>query len=142
MFCVVVRSIQCHGRIRKRAHVRTKTILIVEDDNHIRDLLEDILKEEIKCNVFGASDGHTALLLLHKVTPDLFLLDYRLPYGINGINLIYHIRSVNTFEHTPIILMSACLDLKLPIVQGVRFLRKPFELDILLRLVQEDMCRV
>lgn len=117
----------------------TKSILIVEDDKDIRDLLEDIIKEEIKCKVFGVSNGNAALLMLHKIAPDLFLLDYRLPGNINGVELIYRIRSIRIFENTPIILMSACLFWEHPGVHGVRFLRKPFELGIFLEVVEQSL---
>jgi DNA-binding response OmpR family regulator len=116
------------------------TILIVEDDQDIRELLRDILEEEIKCRVFGVSDGDEALFLLNEIVPHLFLLDYRLPGNINGIELIYSIRDVEIFKKTPIILMSACLSFEPPTMQDVSFMRKPFELDIFLRLVQERIC--
>ena len=117
----------------------TKSVLIVEDDIGIRDLLEDILTEEVKCSVSVASDGYAALLLLHKTVPDLFLLDYRLPGEINGAELICRIRAIKVFQETPIILMSACFFWEYPSVLGVRFLRKPFELDRFLQIVQEEI---
>ncbi len=119
----------------------TKSILIVEDDQDIRAILEEIIREEIKCSVYGVSNGHEALFLLNAMMPHLFLLDYRLPGNMNGVELIYLIREEEIFCKTPIILMSACLALKPPALEGVRFLRKPFELDLFLRMVQEEICR-
>jgi DNA-binding response OmpR family regulator len=112
----------------------SKRILIVEDDIAIRDTLKVVIEEEMMYQVLLALDAETALDMLQAVAPDLFLLDYRLP-GMNGVQLIWHIRAIKTHKQTPIILMSACLFWES--VNGVRFLRKPFDLDVFLQVVEE-----
>lgn len=112
--------------------MQSKVIFIVEDDNAILDVLRDLLEDEMECQVSTSLSGETALNMLHKTTPDLFVLDYRLP-GMNGIKLIERIRSIKIFNHTPIILMSACLSCDR--VEGVQFLCKPFDLNVFLQMV-------
>jgi len=115
---------------------RSASILIVEDDPGIRDILEEVFEGETNHQVLLAEDGETALKILQTATPKLFLLDYKLP-GMNGLELTERIRSMKGYETTPVVLMSA------NIFQGdlskfqLKYVRKPFELDELLQLVEE-----
>jgi CheY-like chemotaxis protein len=115
-----------------------KSILIVEDDSGIRDTLEEILQEETIHQIFLAQDGETALKMLQTAMPDLFLLDYRLP-DINGLELLDHIRRIKGYEQTPVVLMSASLFRENIAGQHLRYLRKPFDLDRLLQMVEEAL---
>jgi DNA-binding NtrC family response regulator len=115
-----------------------KSILIVEDDPGIREILEDILQEETIHQIFIAQDGQTALNMLQTTTPALFLLDYRLP-DINGIELINRIRSLKEYEQTPVVLMSASLCWENISGHNLTYLRKPFDLDRLLQVVEEAL---
>ena len=59
-----------------------RTILIVEDDKNIADLLRLYLeKEDMACHVAG--DGLAGLEKFQQVQPDLVLLDIMLP-GMDG----------------------------------------------------------
>ena len=49
-----------------------KSILIVEDDTGIREILEDILQEETIHQIFIAQDGQTALNMLQTARPAHF----------------------------------------------------------------------
>ncbi len=113
-----------------------KNILIVEDDPGIRDILGEILQEETIHQVFLAPDGETALNMLQTTTPDLLLVDYKLP-GMNGLELLNHIRRINGYEHTPIMLMSASLLREDITEHHFRYIRKPFDLDKLLAMVED-----
>lgn len=110
----------------------SKTILIVEDDSAIRDVLKAVINDETAHQVFAAPDAETALDMLHQIIPGLFLVDYMLP-GMNGIEFIERIRQ-NGHKHTPIVIITACL-----LWQGVtdvQVLHKPFELDTFLQIVE------
>ncbi len=65
---------------------RTGTILVVEDDPELRELLALILKDEGH-RVMAAPDGISALELVARgaVQPDLILADYNLPNGMDGL---------------------------------------------------------
>src|SRR5260370_12123123 len=78
----------------------TKSILVVEDDSGIRDILEEVLQEETIHQVFLAQDGETALNMLQTAAPNLFLLDYRLP-DINDLDLLHHLRRTKAYDHQP-----------------------------------------
>lgn len=110
-----------------------KSILIVEDDVAIRDVLKAVINSETAHQVFIAQSPEIALSMLETVTPNLFLVDYMLP-GMNGTEFIEKIRQ-NGYKHTPIVLMSACLFWES--ADSVRFLRKPFDLDQFLQVINE-----
>src|SRR3954469_1659551 len=63
----------------------TKTILICDDDQGMRDTLTAILKRDYR--VVTVSSGETALALLKNEDVDLILLDVRLP-GISGFDVL------------------------------------------------------
>ena len=68
---------------------RRKTILIVDDDEGMRETLTVILRRDYR--VLRASTGESALQMMEKEEVDLMLLDVRLP-GINGFEVLKIIR--------------------------------------------------
>ncbi|HET6609402.1 MAG TPA: chemotaxis protein CheB [Rhodopila sp.] len=67
---------------------RVGTILVVEDDPEVRELLDTFLNDEGH-QATTAPDGVTALTLVARgdVRPDIILADYNLPNGMNGIEV-------------------------------------------------------
>jgi CheY-like chemotaxis protein len=68
-----------------------KTILIVEDDDDIRQLLCALMERDAH-RVLEASDGEEALRLVERAPPDLVLLDVNLP-GIDGPEVCRQLRA-------------------------------------------------
>ena len=129
----------CYPQLKKSNDVNgAKSILIVEDDAGIREILGEILQEETIHQVFFAEDGETALNMLQTTTPKLFLLDYKLP-GMTGLELVDHLRRICGYEQTPMVLMSASLFGKDISKYHLRYIQKPFDLDQLLQLVEETL---
>jgi two-component system CheB/CheR fusion protein len=85
---------------------RAGSILIIEDDGELRDLLEMILKEEGH-RPMSAPDGPTALALLAQDAfhPDLILADYNLPNGMDGLLVAAKVRE-NFDRQTPVIILT------------------------------------
>ncbi len=71
------------------------TILIVEDDRGVRDMLR-ASAEEHGYEVIEADDGPTALLQFQAVQPDLSIIDVGLPGEYDGVELLCRMR-----EHQP-----------------------------------------
>ena len=69
------------------------TILIVEDDPEIRELLELFLKDEGH-HTAAAPDGAAALDMVARgaIRPDLILADYNLPNGMDGLQVVARLR--------------------------------------------------
>lgn len=76
-----------------------KNILIIDDDLHIGNVLEEMLTNE-GYGVARAYSGTEAILVLSQNKPDLVLLDLMLP-GLSGEEVLPHIKGI------PVIVMSA-----------------------------------
>ena len=77
-------------------------ILIVEDDNHIKNLVSTTLKVN-KYNFLIASSGNEAIMLAVSHKPDIILLDLGLP-DMDGVEIIKNVRE---WSNIPIIVISA-----------------------------------
>jgi DNA-binding response OmpR family regulator len=81
------------------------TVLIVEDEPHIRELVALHLKLE-KLDVVEAADGPSALELTRTHRYDLIVLDIMLP-GLDGVTLCRAIRRESANAQTPILMLTA-----------------------------------
>lgn len=81
-----------------------KTVLIVEDDQFLRNLCVRKLQKE-KFNVLYAVDGEEGLKKIQEQKPDLVLLDILLP-GLNGFDIVGAVKNNPEIAHIPIILLS------------------------------------
>lgn len=79
-----------------------KTILIVEDDSNISELLHLYLEQE-GYYIETAQDGADGLRAFKRVHPDLVLLDLMMPV-MDGTQMI---RELRTFSKTPVIVLTA-----------------------------------
>ena len=80
-----------------------KTILYVEDNQNIRALMMQILKDEAK-EVFQASNGIEALEVFQTKKPDIIITDITMP-KMNGLDMLKKIYQVNPYQN--IIILSA-----------------------------------
>ncbi|MGB3368576.1 MAG: response regulator transcription factor, partial [Acidaminobacteraceae bacterium] len=79
-----------------------KHIFVVDDEKHIRELIDKYLKKEgYESSVY--SDGNDILMQLQIKNPDLIVLDINMP-GINGLDLCKEIRKTSEI---PIVFVSA-----------------------------------
>ncbi len=111
-----------------------KTVLIAEDEFDAAELLELILLEE-GYSVRVAHNGRDAIALLNEHVPDLLLTDLMMPL-VDGLEVILTIRAEPRLAHLPVLLMSAARP-ELGPDPLTKFIGKPFDLDNLVRLVQE-----
>jgi CheY-like chemotaxis protein len=107
----------------------TPTVLVVEDEPAIREVVADLLQDEGYA-VRQASDGLQAIDELEVDEVDLVLSDVRMP-RLDGPSLARRLRRHG--YAVPVVLMSAVdCEVDLP---GVRFLPKPFDPDHLLHVI-------
>lgn len=108
----------------RKAQVIMKNILIIDDDIHIGNMLEETLSGE-GYGVSRAYSGTEALYVLSGAKPDLVLLDLMLP-GLNGEEVLPQIKG------TPVIVVSAKADIdnKVDLLLGgaVDYVTKPFNM--------------
>ena len=81
------------------------TILIVDDESSIRDMLRMAL-EGNSFNVEEASNTKTAQDMIQQQMPDLLLLDWMMP-GTSGVELVRRLRAQDKTRKLPIIMLTA-----------------------------------
>jgi two-component system, chemotaxis family, chemotaxis protein CheY len=114
-------------------------ILVVEDDDSIRGLVSEVLRDD-GYEVSEASNGLEALQCLSERRPDLIVVDLMMPI-MDGWTFVEQCRQSPTCEEVPIVVTSASHDLPHTAERlrsfGVRScLAKPFDVDGLLALVE------
>ena len=114
----------------------SKSILIVDDDKRLRELLEDYLSEK-KYKIFLCEDFADAEEILEYFVFDLIIVDRMMPSG-DGIDLI---KSVKDKSNTPVILLTAMGETESRIA-GLKigaddYLSKPFEPEELYLRIQK-----
>src|SRR5882724_11944302 len=86
------------------------TILVVEDDPAIRQLLIDLLAS-FGYHTVGAESAEKALDLLNVLAPDLIITDVHMGV-MSGIELCQRIKSDPRYEFTPVVVLTAVFDLE------------------------------
>lgn len=103
-------------------------ILIVDDDEAVRDVLYDLFSEEHLCHV--AATAEQALTFIDEQPYDVVLTDISMP-GLSGLELLGHLRQAR--PGTPVIVISGIGDRThaegLTRLGAYDFLLKPFRLE-------------
>src|SRR6478609_2762983 len=115
--------------------LKPKTVLIVDDDEGMRDTLTAILKREFR--ILRVASGELALSILNKEDVDLVLLDVRLP-GISGFEVLRIVKE--NFGLIEVIMISAITEVETA-VQAMKhgayhYITKEFDYDQLRSLVR------
>ena len=125
---------------QKGSFEMAKSILIVEDDNNIADLLRLYLeKEGYQATI--AADGTQGIDLYRKLRPDLVLLDVMMP-GVDGWGVL---RAIRQDSQTPVIMLTAkgeTTDKVSGLKQGADdYITKPFEMKEVLARIEAVLRR-
>ena len=116
-----------------------RTILIVDDEADIRDLLR--LEFEMEgMRVLQAANGREALRTVEREPVDLILSDLRMPGG-SGLLMLDALRT-RPLGAPKVVLMSGFTDLtqdEAHALGAVTLLSKPFQLDQMVRFVLEQL---
>jgi DNA-binding response OmpR family regulator len=107
---------------------KSLTVLIVEDDDELRDILHAEFELE-GLTVLTATDGSEAVTTVRRLKPDLILMDLMMPV-MNGIEATEIIKSDEETKHIPIVMLTAAGN-KEDIVKGLEvgaidYITKPF----------------
>ncbi len=117
-----------------------KRILVVDDDPQIIELFEDILGRDDRFEIRTCGTGYDAGMLTESFKPHLLILDYMLP-DINGNIVCQRLREREESRDTKVIFVSGVVNQeeidRLLAAGGDAFLRKPFDLDTLLKKIGE-----
>jgi putative two-component system response regulator len=111
---------------------------MIDDDRLLLTLCCDAL-EEHGYRTMIATDGTSGIATATAAQPDLILLDVVMP-GLDGLEVCRRLREVPHLQRTPIVLLTASLDVKLE-AQGraagaTHTLRKPFGVGLIVETIQ------
>ena len=116
-----------------------KKILIVDDEDHIRMLIEQTLEdlEDEGVELLMANNGADALQLIQDEKPQLVLLDVMMP-KMNGMDVCHKVKKELQIEGVSIILLTAKgqeMDRKQGMEVGAfNYITKPFDPDEILEI--------
>jgi DNA-binding NtrC family response regulator len=114
---------------------RLKTLLIVDDDQGMRDTLSAILKRDYRVMVAPSAEDGLTMLRLDAV--DLMLLDVKLP-GMNGLDLLRLVKE--QYPLIEVLMISAVNEVEIAVramkFGAYHFITKEFEYDALRSLVR------
>lgn len=79
-------------------------ILIVDDDGDIRRLFRASLGQDF--DVREATNGPSALTLIHELRPKIVLLDVAMPGGMNGLEVLTAIREDPQVRNTVVLMVT------------------------------------
>ena len=81
------------------------SILVIDDEEHIRVVLDDNLKLD-GFEVHLAADGYTGLELARQERPKVILLDWMMP-GMDGLEVLSELKYDRRTEHIPVFMLTA-----------------------------------
>lgn len=106
-------------------------VLVVDDSPEALGLLTTAM-EESGVTVLVARSGETALDILHKIVPDIILMDALMP-GLDGFETSKRIKATSKLAHVPIIFMTGLTETEHVVHAlesgGVDYLNKPINID-------------
>jgi DNA-binding response OmpR family regulator len=118
--------------------MKPSTILVVDDDRNIRELISVNLRSA-GYSVIVASDGNEAMEKIHAQTPDLIILDIMMP-EIDGWELCKWVRDDPQLGNVKILMLTAKGTerdklIGREIFKADEYMTKPFEIDLLQQTV-------
>jgi two-component system response regulator AtoC len=106
-----------------------ETILIVEDQAEIRELLTTVIEHEHKHNVMAVGTGEEALRVFGEHDISMVLLDQKLP-GIHGLEVLERLQQMD--ENAVVVMMTGYANVETAVTamkQGaLDYIEKPFDL--------------
>ncbi len=119
-------------------HETEETLLIIEDDPSIRDLMVLVLKR-LKCRIVTANNGMEALARFNECHPKMIITDVLLP-RMNGLDLIRQLHDTGALDKTTVLVITAFgyreIVQKAKLAGVKDFLVKPFDVEDLFTRVQ------
>lgn len=117
-----------------------KRVLVVDDDPSIIEMFQDILGKDSRIDLRVAETGYDAGMLTEAFRPNLLILDYLLP-DVNGDLVLRRLRERDEHAGIKVLVISGVVN-QAEIQQlldggAVGFMRKPFDVNELLKKVNE-----
>lgn len=119
------------------------TVLVVEDDRDIRELVCLLIEGELGLEVREASDGAVALRLIKKEMPSLVVTDVNMP-RLNGVELVRRLRRSRATRALRILIVAASPKAREEATRAGAddYIDKPFNAEVLTDKVREQLGRI
>ena len=112
------------------------TVLVIDDDPHIHDLVQRLLSKE-DYQVVSALDGIEGVRLAEEIHPDVIILDVLMPH-LDGWATMTKFKSNPVLADVPVIMMTIAENKQIGYTLGaVDYLIKPFSQEQLLKILQK-----
>ncbi len=122
----------------KNTPFQQKTVLVVEDDEAIAEMLVQTVSEETPHQVMHTASTTQTLDIMKNTKPDLLILNYHLP-TMTGIELYDKVAS--KWKNTPAIVVSANLPQHEVAKRNIVGMHKPFEMDEFLDTIERLLAK-
>lgn len=116
---------------------KRRIILVVDDEAPIRHVLLDLLADQ-GYDAMGAPNGRIALDMAREHHPDLILMDVMMP-ELGGQQALRELHAMPDLSGIPIVLMSAAEHALVRVDGAVAVLRKPFDLEYVLTVIETTL---
>lgn len=117
-----------------------KTILVLDDETIIGNLLENFLSDQYEVKFID--NALQALEWIELNIPDLIICDIEMP-GMSGFDFLYQVRQRGFTRHTPVVMLSAKSESKERIksykMGAQDYLTKPFNPEELEEIVKKNL---
>jgi|GEM_PF-1558498 len=109
---------------KRERRSRVSTILIIDDDHHVRDLLSTALKK-LGFNTLPVESGQEGLFVARQQQPDAIILDVLMP-DLDGWTVLKTLKADPSTASIPVVMLTVCDEEGLGYALGAKFfLRKP-----------------
>jgi len=122
-----------------QSNVRTRVVVVVEDDKPIGELLAGVINEEEGYRAIHVTGPNEALRTMEQIKPDLLVLDVGLP-GMSGLELYDRLHEDERLRSVPVMFETAVSREHASEFRkrGIRkVLQKPFDLNELIAGIKE-----
>ena len=123
---------------------KRETILVVEDEEHIRTIVEYNLESD-GFEVYVAPDGPTGLEIAREIGPAVILLDWMMP-EMDGLEVLAELKHDKRTEHIPVFMLTAkgmSGDMDQAYEVGADdYITKPFDPRELGKIIREKIAEV
>ncbi len=120
------------------SHINDATIMMVDDEPILMELLQAFLEDQGYSNFITIEDSTKAIDAMHQLQPDILLLDLNMP-NLGGLDIIKLMRADSLLKRLPIIVLTSSTDAETKLqaleLGATDFLAKPVDAsELALRL--------
>ncbi len=119
-----------------------KLVMIVDDEPDMLSMLGLVIEKKCRCDVVKMTSGLKALEQLQRCSPDVILTDIKMP-DLDGLELLKKIRQLDSSVSVVIMTGYGTIDMAVQALKdgAYDFLEKPFDKDVIVRVVNKCLER-